>query len=190
MLFGITSIRNLRYFYINFIPSRSIYFKSAPAVSMMVLPRGVRVAFIACSLFISPMSTSTVCDEVIRRAVVVGATGATGREVVRELLHNNWQVTTVSRRNFSFDEFKPKESKLTQLQSDFSNTNELINLWTNHDALFNCLGTTRGQAGSAEAFVDVEVELTKKVVNIAKEAKVSLVILLFEEITMITFPHC
>lgn len=38
------------------------------------------------------------------------------------------------------------------------------------NALFNCLGTTRGQAGSAEAFVNVEVGLTKTISEVATDA--------------------
>lgn len=107
------------------------------------------------------------------RAVVLGPTGATGREVVRSLLNRNWQVTAVTRRNFTPPEGidTEKVSKLTQVISeDLDDKQSLVEKWRGHDALFNCLGTTRGAAGSAEAFVHVEVGLTRKAVDIAKEA--------------------
>ena len=47
-------------------------------------------------------------------------------------------------------------------EKDLNPLNETnIRLFDGADALFNCLGTTRGQAGSAEEFVRVEVGLSK-----------------------------
>ena len=89
------------------------------------------------------------------RAVVLGATGATGRQVVKCLLRRGWNVTAISRRHFEYF-----ESETPPLELHLK------------DAVFNCLGTTRGQAGSAEAFVDVEVGLTEHVSSVAKEAGV------------------
>jgi oxidoreductase len=108
----------------------------------------------------------------LRRAVVVGSSGATGREVVKELMLKRWEVTTIARSQFDFpvSEAKHPDSKLTQIQSNFSSLDEYVGQCNGFDAMFNCLGTTRGQAGSAEAFVEVEVGLTKKACDFAKKA--------------------
>jgi nucleoside-diphosphate-sugar epimerase len=76
-----------------------------------------------------------------RHAVVVGSTGATGKHVVKKLLERNWFVTTVSRREYDYelsdDEMK---TRLTQIVSNFSDKENLIEKWNGHEALFNCLG--------------------------------------------------
>lgn len=117
------------------------------------------------------MNTS---NDKLRRAIVVGSSGATGREVVKELMFKKWEVTTISRNNFDYSAFDSKhpDSKLTQITSDFSSLNEFVEQCKGFDAMFNCLGTTRGQAGSADAFVAVEVGLTKKAVEFAKKVGV------------------
>ncbi len=102
--------------------------------------------------------------ENLKRAVVLGATGATGKEVVQALLSRNWSVTTVTRRSVEVN----NNDRVTEIITNFTNTDELISKWNGHDALFNCVGTTRGQAGSADAFVDVEVRLTRLATQIAK----------------------
>lgn len=107
------------------------------------------------------------------RAVVVGATGATGRHVVSTLLNRSWLVTAVSRRPLELETGKAN-ANLKQLISNFTEDDDsLAHKLGPHDALFNCLGTTRSQAGSAEAFVDVEVGLTKKICKAVFQSGVS-----------------
>lgn len=109
------------------------------------------------------------------RAIVLGATGATGRQVVKALLDRNWEVTTITRRHFDY--YDPSEQKTAELarltEIVVENYDTLTtDMFSGHDALFNCLGTTRGQAGSAEAFVHVEVGLTELASAAAKAAGV------------------
>jgi FlaA1/EpsC-like NDP-sugar epimerase len=76
-----------------------------------------------------------------RRAVVVGSTGATGKQVVKKLLERNWFVTTVSRREYDYElSDEDMKTRLTQIISNFSDKENLIEKWNHHDALFNCLG--------------------------------------------------
>ncbi len=75
-----------------------------------------------------------------KKAIVIGSTGATGREVVKILLKRNWIVQTVSRRSFDYNINEEETKRLRQIQSDFSNPNDLIEQWTSSHALFNCLG--------------------------------------------------
>ena len=83
-------------------------------------------------------------SNVSKRAIVVGATGATGRQVVKKLLLRNWEVITVTRRLFDYEiteeEVVDLKSKLIQIQSDFTDVDNLIEKWKGSDALFNCIG--------------------------------------------------
>lgn len=96
-----------------------------------------------------------------RRAIVVGATGATGRQLVSALLRSDrWEkVITVARRHFEFLGGQLSTGKLVQ---QIGVTPEQLEpgSWEGFDTLFVCLGTTRGQAGGAKGFVEVEVGLT------------------------------
>ena len=90
---------------------------------------------------------------------------------MKTLLNRNWHVTAISRRPFQHEE-EPAPSSFTQIISSLSTEDvpTLTDSLRSHDALFNCLGTTRGQAGSAEAFVAVEVGLTETISEIASNA--------------------
>jgi oxidoreductase len=105
----------------------------------------------------------------VRRAIVAGSTGATGKEVVKALVRRNWEVFAISRREYKFDDVDA--AKITFVSSEMD-TDELTSLLQGSVAFFNCLGTTRGQAGSAEEFVRVEVSLTQKFGHVAKRAGV------------------
>ena len=115
-------------------------------------------------LLILALSLNFIVMALSKRAVVVGASGATGREVVKELARQNWDVIATVRKPFDFG----LDSKVTVVVSNLTNKEELIQIWKGTDVLFNCLGTTRGVAGSAEAFVHVEVGLTKLASDVAK----------------------
>lgn len=77
------------------------------------------------------------------RAIVVGATGATGKYVVQKLLEKKWFVTTISRREYENELLNDDmRTRLTSISSNFTaaDTESLIHQWNGHDALFNCLG--------------------------------------------------
>lgn len=138
--------------------------------------RSVLVSLLIYHLVATPfaLSNQESCPENMEnvlKAVVVGATGATGRHVVKTLLERDWHVTVVSRRPFDLVDEKHL-AQFTQIISKnlTEDASTLITNLQSHDALFNCLGTTRGQAGSAEAFVAVEVGLTQTISDIAYNA--------------------
>lgn len=102
------------------------------------------------------------------RALVVGSTGATGSKVVEKLASSDaWHVTAISRRPLNDVESSRLETVIVNDISEFQTDGT-----QKYDALFVCLGTTRGVAGSAEAFVDVEVGMTAKAIAAAKTAGV------------------
>ena len=108
------------------------------------------------------------------RAVVVGATGATGRQVVRALLASErWaQVTAVTRR----------EPQAGELHAESEPPAKLRVVWTSEqlddaaswrgDVLFNCIGTTRSKAGGGGGFKLAEVNASATAARRALDAGV------------------
>ena len=76
-------------------------------------------------------------------AIVIGATGATGQELVRLLLNdsNYKNITVFVRKKLSL-----KSEKLTVHKIDFSKLNDIKYLVVG-DVLFSALGTTKKEAG-------------------------------------------
>ena len=91
------------------------------------------------------------------KAVIIGATGATGKEVLQALLRDDriTEVVALVRRDLSFH-----HPKLTVVVVDF---NELQNYerYLHVDIAFSCLGTTLKDAGSKDAqwIVDHDYQL-------------------------------
>ncbi|CAE6428593.1 unnamed protein product [Rhizoctonia solani] len=104
-------------------------------------------------------------------ALLVGATGATGRHVLKELLKDP-QFTRVGefgRRSLpEFELHGVDTSKLQRKTVDFEKLDEKEWKEGRWDVVYITLGTTRKQAGSAEAFEKIDREY---VVNAAKAAK-------------------
>merc|ERR1711871_261 len=102
-----------------------------------------------------------------RSAIIFGATGATGRQLLKQMLASNeWEkVTTFGRREITEEEKHEKRVHLTVPR--FEELDKFAEHFGGHGIVFNCLGTTRSQAGGADGFVKVEVEYTKKIAEIA-----------------------
>jgi oxidoreductase len=120
------------------------------------------------------------------KAVVVGGTGAVGREIVLQLLASDkWAtVTTVGRR--------PLDAAAAAAESTAANARALAlsssalqklrhvdapdvtdppaAAFAGADAVFCALGTTRGDAGSAEAFLRVDLHGVEAAVRAASTA--------------------
>lgn len=92
-------------------------------------------------------------------AVVLGATGATGRHVVNQLLLSNEcrSVTALVRRSKPIEYWGVNDTrKLNQVEVDYESLTE--DMLFGFDAAFCCLGTTKATAGSAAAFRRVDYE--------------------------------
>jgi uncharacterized protein YbjT (DUF2867 family) len=91
-----------------------------------------------------------------RTALLVGATGLIGRQLLTKLLHVPYydKVVVLTRRSLEIT-----HTKLDQVIFDFDNPEESV---VKADDVFCCLGTTIKKAGSKEAFrkVDLEYPLT------------------------------
>ncbi len=109
-----------------------------------------------------------------RSAILIGATGATGSQVLKKLLASSeWgKVTTFGRRAMEDVEAAPKWSHhVVDFDKDLNVDDEkVVSLFKGHDIVFNCIGTTRGQAGGADPFYKIEVEYTQKIASLASKA--------------------
>lgn len=121
------------------------------------------------------------------RALVFGASGATGREVVREFAQNPHceYVTAVVRKSlpnshFGLTDGSAAAAKLRQLTVDLEKPLEgsATATFGNHTVAVGCLGTTLAKAGSVEAFRQVDYTLTVSTADAAKKSGIPHFILL------------
>ena len=121
----------------------------------------------------------------IRNAIVVGASGATGRKLVDQLMASPfWTVTAIVRRKSTLRKGMGFPSYREIILSDlFQATREMFE---EHDVLFNCLGTTRSGGHSpsgnqindtsgADNFVNVEVNMSKFISELAVQGGIQTV---------------
>ncbi len=101
-------------------------------------------------------------------ALVLGATGATGKDLLHLLLkdHNVKQVDIFVRRNPGVE-----HGKLNTHIIDFDNPDEWKHL-VKGDVLFSCLGTTRKAAGGKEGQKKVDYHYQLEFAKAAKENNV------------------
>jgi len=96
---------------------------------------------------------AAVCAQVVTekrlRAIVIGGTGAVGKELVNTLIQcpAYVKVTLLVRK---FLPIEDPTKKISQQIVDFDNLENYSGIFQDHDLIFSCFGTTRAQAGSAE----------------------------------------
>ena len=101
-----------------------------------------------------------------KKALIVGATGVVGREILNELL-----------RDESYDEItiwvrKDPGISHSKLQSKIIKFDEILQIPSeNFDEIFCALGTTMKQAGSKEAFWKVDVEYVQNLAIWGKKSR-------------------
>ncbi|CAH0482103.1 unnamed protein product [Peronospora belbahrii] len=117
-------------------------------------------------------------------ALVIGSTGAVGRDLVAELVSstNCTKVIALSRRDVPASAWKSTfpsldvdaaKEKLEVRQVDFDRLSEVdMQNMDKVDAAFSCLGTTRKDAGSAEAFRKVDLGYVITFAKLSKAAGV------------------
>ena len=101
----------------------------------------------------------------LKKAIVVGATGAVGRDLVDVLLKDERysSVVTFTRRDIGI-----QHEKLTSYVVDFAHP-EQWREFMQGDVLFSALGTSRKQAGSKEGQYRVDYEYQLTAARTAKE---------------------
>lgn len=108
------------------------------------------------------------------KALIIGATGATGKDLVEALLMDPFykEVVTFVRRPSG-----RSHPKLSEVVTDFENLQEVSGAIAG-DVLFSCLGTTLKDAGSKEKQRHVDYEIPVKFAQVAKANGVSRIVLL------------
>lgn len=107
------------------------------------------------------------------KALVIGATGATGKELVNLLLESSdySEVSIFVRRPTG-----KSHSKLTEHVVDFSEVNSFRELITG-DVLFSCIGTTLKDAGSKEKQWKIDYDIPAEFASAAKQNNVNSLVL-------------
>ncbi|CAO0802209.1 unnamed protein product [Mucor circinelloides] len=92
-----------------------------------------------------------------KTAMVFGATGAVGKQLLKDVLKNGKyaKVVAVGRRPVELDESIPQD-KLVQKTVDFENLEAHREDFKNVSDVFCCLATTRADAGSADKFIKID----------------------------------
>jgi uncharacterized protein YbjT (DUF2867 family) len=108
------------------------------------------------------------------KALIIGATGATGKDLVNTLLQDPAyaQVVIFVRRTGGL-----AHPKLTEILTDFGNL-EAVAGAINGDVWFSCLGTTLKTAGSKERQWQIDYEIPAKFAAIARRNGVPRMVLL------------
>jgi len=109
-------------------------------------------------------------------AIVVGGSGAIGKNLVLQLLHSDdfSSVVSIGRRELPLEGSDKENKKLIQrVLTDMDKMEEVKSDFENKDVAFCCLGTTRKDAGSAEAFRKIDHDLVMKFANLAKDGNVN-----------------
>lgn len=103
-----------------------------------------------------------------RKAVIIGATGLVGKQLVRLMIKDDRYetISLITRRPHEL-----KDPKLVEIiVKDFDQLEKHASKMNGHD--FYCaLGTTRKKAGSKEAFLKVDVEYPTTFAEIARSQK-------------------
>ncbi|KAI9430880.1 hypothetical protein F5148DRAFT_990505 [Russula earlei] len=108
------------------------------------------------------------------KALIIGATGATGKDLVQVLLNDPeyTQVTIFVRRPSGV-----AHAKLIEVVTDFDNPENVTGFITG-DVLFSCLGTTLKAAGSKEKQWQTDYEIPAHFAEVARKNGVSRTVLL------------
>lgn len=108
------------------------------------------------------------------KALIIGATGATGKDLVQVLLQNSdySEVVVFVRRATGF-----VNHKLVEVITDFDQLDQVAK-YINGDVLFSCLGTTLKAAGSKENQWHIDYEIPAGFTEIAKRNGIKKIVLL------------
>src|SRR6478752_3336319 len=108
------------------------------------------------------------------KAIIIGATGATGKDLVNIILQDAFysEVAIFVRHSSGIVHYK-----LQEIITDFDKPEEVAES-INGDVLFSCLGTTLKAAGSKDKQWHIDYEIPLKFAEIAKRNGLPKVVLL------------
>ena len=106
------------------------------------------------------------------KAIIIGGTGATGKQLLNQLIRdkNCELVTSIGRRPVLDGE---KNDKLADIvvESLFE-LRSTEKYWNNNDVFFNCIGTTRQRSGGSKEFINIESGISNEAAKMAANAKI------------------
>ena len=107
------------------------------------------------------------------KAIVIGGTGATGHQLIKQLIENDncEKITSIGRKPVLNGQEHNKLSDIV-LDSlfDLSSTKDY---WQGNDCFFNCIGTTRRLAGGPQEFINIEAGISKEPAKMASKANIA-----------------
>jgi uncharacterized protein YbjT (DUF2867 family) len=100
-----------------------------------------------------------------KTAVVTGATGLVGRELMKELLSRDYysKIIIVGRRSIEI-----KDNRIEEIIIDFDQISSIADKLNAEDH-YCCLGTTMKKAGSKEQFKKIDLEYPLELAKLAKQ---------------------
>ena len=107
------------------------------------------------------------------KAIIIGGTGATGKQLLNQLMQNpNCELVTSIGRKPVWD--GAKNDKLVDIVVEsLSNLSSTEKCWDGNDVFFNCIGTTRQRAGGAKEFIHIEAGISNEAAKMASNAKIN-----------------
>lgn len=108
------------------------------------------------------------------KAIIIGATGATGEELVNQLINDSTytEIICLVRRKLNVH-----GSKIKEVIIDFDKLNDYKKYFS-ADVAFSCLGTTIKDAGSKEVQWKIDYEYQLKFAQLAKENNIETFVLI------------
>ena len=106
------------------------------------------------------------------KAIIIGGTGATGKQLLKQLISdkNCELVTSIGRRPVLDGEKNDKLADIVvESLFELSSTEKH---WKDNDVFFNCIGTTRQRAGGAKEFINIESGISNEAAKMAANAKI------------------
>ena len=106
------------------------------------------------------------------KAIIIGGTGATGKQLLKQLMQNkNCELVTSIGRKPVLD--GAKNDKLVDIVVEsLANLSSTEKSWEGNDVFFNCIGTTRQRAGGAKEFIHIEAGISNEAAKMASNAKI------------------
>ena len=105
-------------------------------------------------------------------AIIIGGTGATGKQLLNQLLnnHNCNLVTSIGRRPALGGK---KNDKLVDIVIEsLLNMSTTEGYWKGNDVFFNCIGTTRQRAGGSIGFKNIEFGISNEAAKMASNGHI------------------
>ena len=106
------------------------------------------------------------------KSIIIGATGATGRKVLKQLTANEkcTEITSIGRRKLDSNQLNDKINHI--VIDSLLNLSQIERNWKNHDMFFNCIGTTKKKAGGADQFYEIEYGISNEAARVASKSNI------------------